>query len=129
MPATRPRPDLEAHQHAMRAPFADVAGELRELLGARLAAYLGGVSETRAVRQWGEGDRAPGEQTQQRLRVGLQVALMLEQSDGPEVTQAWFQGLNPQLEDRSPARVLRDGDLQEAGPAVIAAARAFLVGG
>jgi hypothetical protein len=129
MPATRPRPDLEAHQHAMRVPFSDVAGELRELLGARLAAYLGGVSETRAVRQWAEGERAPGEQTQQRLRVGLQVALMLNQSDGPEVTQAWFQGLNPQLEDRSPARLLRDGDLQEAGPAVIAAARAFLVGG
>jgi hypothetical protein len=76
-----------------------------------------------------EGERAPGEQTQQRLRVGLQVALMLNQSDGPEVTQAWFQGLNPQLEDRSPARLLRDGDLQEAGPAVIAAACAFLVGG
>jgi hypothetical protein len=129
MPATRPRPDLEAHQHAMRAPFTNVADELRELLGARLAAYLGGVSETRAVRQWAEGERAPGEQTQQRLRVGLQVALMLNQSDGPEVTQAWFQGLNPQLEDRSPARLLRDGDLHEAGPAVIAAARAFLVGG
>ena len=54
MPATRPRPDLEAHQHAMRVPFRDVAGELRELLGARLAAYLGGVSETHAVRQWAD---------------------------------------------------------------------------
>jgi hypothetical protein len=49
MRATRPRPDLEAHQYAMRALFSDVAGELRALLGARLAAYLGGVSETRAV--------------------------------------------------------------------------------
>jgi hypothetical protein len=113
----------------MRAPFSDVAGELRGLLGARLAAYLGGVSETRAVRQWAEGERAPGEQTQQRLRVGLQVALMLNQADGPEVTQSWFQGLNPDLEDRSPARLLRDGDLHEAGPTVIAAARAFLAGG
>jgi hypothetical protein len=129
MPATRSRPDLEAHQHAMRAPFADVAGELRELLGARLAAYLGGVSETRAVRQWARAERAPGEQTQQRLRVALQVALMLDQSDGPEVSQAWFQGLNPELEDRSPARLLRDEDLQEAGPVVIAAARAFRVSG
>ena len=113
----------------MRAPFTDVAGELRELLGARLAAYLGGVSETRAVRQWAEGDRAPGEQTQQRLRVGLQVALMLNQSDGPEVTQAWFQGLNPQLDDRSPARLLREGDVDEVGPLVLAAARAFAVNG
>jgi hypothetical protein len=40
-----------------------------------------------------------------------------------------MQGLNPQLEDRSPARLLREGELQEVGPAVIGAARAFLVGG
>jgi len=34
----------------------------------------------------------------------------------PTVVQAWFQGLNPQLEDRSPARLLREGDLDEVGP-------------
>jgi len=39
-----------------------------------------------------------------------------------------MQGLNPQLDDRSPARLLREGDAQEIGPAVIGAARAFLVG-
>ena len=49
--------------------------------------------------------------------------------DAPRVVQAWFQGLNPHLEDRSPARLLRDGDLDEVGPLVLAAARAFLVGG
>jgi hypothetical protein len=102
---------------------------LRELLGARLTAYIGSVSETRAVRQWAEGQRAPGELAQQRLRIALQVALVLADVDGREVTQAWFQGLNPQLDDRSPARLLRDGEIDEAGPAVIAAARAFLVGG
>jgi hypothetical protein len=129
VPATRPRPDFAAHQRAMRASFQNVAHELRELLGARLTAYIGGVSETRAVRQWAEGQRAPGELVQQRLRVALQVALVLTDVDGREVTQAWFQGLNPQLDDRSPARLLRDGEVDEAGPAVIAAARAFLVGG
>lgn len=113
----------------MRAPFADVARDVRELLGARLAAYLGGVSETRAVREWAEGTRAPGDAIQQRLRIALQVALMLEESDGREVAQAWFQGLNPQLDDRSPARLLREGELEETGPQVLAAARAFLVGG
>jgi hypothetical protein len=45
------------------------------------------------------------------------------------VAQAWFQGLNPQLDDGSPARLLREGDLDEVGPLVVAAARAFLVGG
>jgi hypothetical protein len=45
------------------------------------------------------------------------------------VVQAWFQGLNPHLDDRSPARLLREGDLAEVGPMVLAAARAFQVGG
>ena len=113
----------------MRAPFAEVARDVRELLGARLAAYVGGVRETRAVREWAEGTREPSEPVKQRFRVALQVGLMLEQSDGREITQAWFQGLNPQLDDRSPARLLRDGELEETGPLVLAAARAFLVGG
>lgn len=50
-------------------------------------------------------------------------------ADRPEVARAWFQGLNPQLDDRSPARLLREGDLDETGPAVLGAARAFLAGG
>jgi hypothetical protein len=123
------RPDLAAHERAVRAPFAEVAVELRSILGPRLVAYLGAVKETRAVHEWADGRRTPGEATRQRLRLALQVALVLEASDGAEVTQAWFQGLNPQLDDRSPARLLRDGELDEVGPAVIAAARAFLVGG
>lgn len=129
MPATRPKPDFAAHQRAIRAPFADVARELRELLGARLVAYIGGVRNTRAVREWVEGARAPSEEEQQRLRLALQVALLITQADDKEIAQAWFQGMNPQLEDRSPARLLRDAALDDAGPAVIAAARAFLVGG
>lgn len=129
MPATRPKPDFDAHQRAIRSPFPAVANELRDLLGARLVAYIGGVQNTRAVREWAEGDRSPSGEEQQRLRLALQVALLITAADDNEIAQAWFQGLNPQLDDRSPARMLRDGDFNEAGPAVIAAARAFLVGG
>ncbi len=43
---------------------------LRALLGARLVAYLGGVSETRAVRQWADGERSiRDEDDVQRLRI------------------------------------------------------------
>lgn len=129
MPATRPKPDFEAHQRAVRSPFPTVAKELRDLLGARLVAYIGGVQNTRAVREWAEGGRTPSQEEQQRLRLALQVALLITAADDNEIAQAWFQGINPQLDDRSPARMLRDGTLNEAGPAVIAAARAFLVGG
>ncbi len=129
MPATHPKPDFAAHQRAIRASFSEVAKELRELLGARLVAYIGGVQNTRAVRDWAEGKHTPSEDEQQRLRLALQVALLITEADDYEIAQAWFQGMNPQLDDRSPARMLRDGALDEAGADVIAAARAFLVGG
>jgi hypothetical protein len=64
-----------------------------------------------------------------RLRVALQAAAPIATADSSAVAQAWFQGLNPQLDDRSPARLLREGDLDEVGPEVIGAARAFLAGG
>jgi hypothetical protein len=129
MTITQGRPDFAAHTKAVRASFPEVASELRALLGARLVAYLGSVRETRAVRQWADGDREPSNDVQNRLRVALQVALPLAEVESPQIAQAWFQGLNPQLEDRSPARMLREGELEEVGPAVIAAARAFLIGG
>ena len=123
------RPDYVAHERAIRATFPEVVAQLRSILGAKLCAYLGSVKETRAVNEWADGTRAPSDETQQRLRFALRVALAITDTDGPEVTRAWFQGLNPQLDDRSPARLLREGDLAEVGPAVIAAERAFLIGG
>jgi len=103
---------------------------LRDLLGAKLVAYLGGVRETRAVRQWAEGSRAVQDKTDEyRLRLAYQVAVLIAEKDSPAVVQAWFQGLNPQLEDRSPARLLREGDLDEVGPLVLTAARSFAATG
>lgn len=122
------RPEL-AHVQATRAAFDQVAASMRELLGAKLTAYLGSVGETRAVNQWAAGEREPSEAVQLRLRLALQVGLMIADADGAGVARAWFQGMNPQLDDRSPARLLREGDLDEVGPEVLRAARAFLVGG
>jgi hypothetical protein len=122
------RPEL-AHVQATRAAFDQVAASMRELLGAKLTAYLGSVGESRAANQWAAGEREPSEAVQLRLRLALQVGLMIADADGAGVARAWFQGMNPQLDDRSPARLLREGDLDEVGPEVLRAARAFLVGG
>jgi hypothetical protein len=100
--------------------------QLRDLLGAKLVAYLGGVKETRAVRQWVEGSRQIGDRAiETRLRTAYQAAQLIADRDTPAVVQAWFQGLNPALGDRSPARLLHDGDLEDVGPQVLAAARQF----
>lgn len=123
------RPDYDAHARATRSAFPEVVREVRDILGARLCAYLGSVKETRAVHQWAEGSRAPSAEVQRRLRVALQAAAPIATADSAAVAQVWFQGLNPQLDDRSPLHLLREGDLDEIGPAVIAAARSFLAGG
>lgn len=108
-------------------PPAELVGELRPLLGDRLIAYLGGVKETRAVRGWADGSRqiaAP--ETIDRLRIAYRIARMICERDSPGVVQAWMQGLNPLLDDRAPALLLRDGDIAETGPDVLAAARQFV---
>ena len=127
MTSSSARPDYAAHVRATRSSFPEVVAELREVLGVTLCAYLGSVKETRAVNQWAEGSRKPSEVIQRRFRVALQAALPIADVDSPAVAQAWFQGLDPQLDDRSPLRLLRDGDLDEIGPDVIDAARAFLI--
>lgn len=111
---------------AVRAGQRELVGQLRELLGSRLVAYLAGVSETRAVRQWADGNRSiRDEDDLQRLRVAYQAALVITARDSAQVAQSWFQGLNPQLDDQSPARLLRTGKPDEAGRLVLAAARSF----
>jgi hypothetical protein len=125
-----PRPELACHDEAMRKPFRTIAADLRETLGATLVAYIGRVQETRAVREWADGKRSPGSTaTERRLRLAYGIARCIAERDGKESAQAWFQGLNPLLDDVSPARMLREGDLDVVGPRVITAERRFLAGG
>jgi len=124
------RPDLAFYAQAMRLDTAVLVTGLREVLGARLVAYLGGVRETRAVRKWAEGIRGVQDPAdERRLRLAYQVAGLLSVREPAGVVQAWFQGLNPQLGDRAPVRVLREDDLDDAGPLVLVVARSFAATG
>lgn len=126
MTMTTARPDLAAYNEAVVMDTQELVTALRKLLGAKLVAYIGGVKETRAVRQWAEGTRKIASASDlERLRVAYRAAAVINLKDSTEVVQSWFQGLNPFLDDVSPARVLRDGDINTDGPRVIAAARQF----
>jgi hypothetical protein len=129
MTTTTARGDLQAYNESIRLPSADVVQRLRDILGAKLVAYLGSVQETRAVRQWADGDREPSAEVVTRLRTAYHAAALLRAKDSAAVVQAWFQGMNPRLDDVSPARLLRDGDLEQVGPVILAAARAFAAEG
>lgn len=120
------RADVSAHERAVRLPFPLVIEELINLLGSNLVAYIARVRETRTVREWAAGAGVKRGDVEPRLRVAFRIALFIAEHDDPSVVQSWFQGLNPELDDRSPARLLREGALEEVGPQILAAARGFV---
>lgn len=122
---TTQRPGLRAHEESVRFTPAEIASGLREILGARLVAYLGKVNSTRQVSEWAAGQTTLSADKLDRLRTAYFVAALLREREGPATVQSWFKGLNPQLDDQAPALLLREHPLATAGPAVVAAARAF----
>ena len=126
MSVTTARPGLRGYQDSVRLTLPEVVSDLRDALGAKLVAYLGGVGETRAVRDWADGQRTPSDAAAQRLRTAFQIVALLREREGASTVASWFQGLNPELGDRSPARVLREDAAEMAGAEVLAAARSFV---
>jgi hypothetical protein len=122
-----PRPDLNAHERALRLPASEVVQELTDVIGRKLTAYIGGVKDVRAVDRWIGGSDMYGE-AEQRLRFAFQVVGTLREHDSAKVVQAWLTGVNPELGDRVPLRLLRENDIHEVAPAVLRAARAFIAG-
>jgi hypothetical protein len=122
------RPDLTAHREATATPFPDLVTELAGIIGKKLTAYISGVKDVRALDRWIEG-AAPYKNVEERLRFAFRVVRTLHNHDHASVVQAWLVGLNPELNDRAPIRLLREGDIEKVGPEILSAVRAFVAGG
>jgi len=118
-------PSSEAHERSVSFEMKDVARYLQEALGQKLVAYMAGVSDPKRVGRWANGTQAPRDDPERRLRAAFQIFHLLLAEESAHVIRAWFIGMNPQLEDDSPAEAIRDGRLKEA----LGAARAFVAGG
>jgi hypothetical protein len=103
----------------------DVARYLQEALGQKLVAYMADVSDPKRVGRWAQGAQAPRDEAERRLRAAFQIFHLLFAEESAHVVRAWFIGMNPQLDDDSPAEAIREGRLKEA----LAAAKAFVTGG
>ncbi len=128
---TGARPDLAVYNEILRMEPHQIVGGLVEILGKKITAYLANVKDTRTIDAWMEPGRDAEEARRldfNHLRLALRVARILAARDSNRVVQAWFGGLNPQLGDRNPARLLREGNAED-GEAVLNAARAMLVSG
>jgi len=123
-----PRPDLEAHRDSLMLPMPELLRTLISKIGTKLTTYVAGAHDTRMIEIWIAGEQLPSD-AETRLRFTYQIVMTLTIQDSPAVAQAWLLGVNPELGDRIPIRLLREGKLgQVAGP-VGGAARAFATGG
>ena len=104
---------------------AEVTAHLIETLGPKLTAFIVG-KDVQTVQRWARGpQRPPQPEVERKLRAAFDVSLLIGATDTRHVVRAWFIGMNPQLEDLSPAEALAEGQLRET----MAAARAFVAGG
>ncbi len=112
----------QVYREAMRVSPAEGAAVLRDVLTPRLAAYVTGVDATRTVARWAQGEtpRLRADHAT-RLRTAYEIVRLLERAhESPATIQAWFLGMNPVLDDRSPARALHEGDHAGARAAAVA---------
>ncbi|MFY9673204.1 MAG: DUF2384 domain-containing protein [Terriglobales bacterium] len=122
------RPGLEAHRESLTLTFPDLVSRLSSSIGRKLTAYVAGVKDVRALDRWVAGADPYGD-AEPRLRLTFQVVRTLLDHDSPQIVQAWLMGVNPELGDRVPLRVLREGEVALVAPEVLAAARSFISGG
>jgi hypothetical protein len=118
-------PTSEAHQKSVVFEVKDVAGYLQEVLGQKLVAHMARIADPKRVDRWAQGTQAPRDEAERRLRAAFQIFHLIFAEDSAHVARAWFIGMNPQLNDDSPAEAIREGRLKDA----LAAARAFVSGG
>ena len=121
-------PSVQEHlsAEAVRLPITEIASFLREHLGQRKTAYIGGVNDPKMVARWIAGHSTPRDYAQRRLREGYQAARLLVSAYGDETAKAWFFGTNDQLDGEAPAYVLRHARSWEELRLIVPAARAFL---
>lgn len=116
----------EAHRETVEASVADVAAFLQDALGQKLVAYMAGVDDPKTIGRWASEKRRPQDlEAERKLRDTYQVFKLLLTKESPYTVRAWFVGLNPQLDDESPATAISEGRTKD----VLVAAKAFLAGG
>src|SRR5690554_1551871 len=59
---------------------------------------------------WASGAVQPAAVQERTLRDVYRVFRIVSGADSPEVARAWFMGMNPNLDDRSPAEAIAEGD-------------------
>jgi len=123
-----PRPDLEAHRNSLMLPMPELLSTLVAKIGKKLTTYVARGHSTGVIEAWMAGEPLTSD-AEKRLRLTYQIAMTLTINDSPAAAQAWLIGVNPELGDRVPIRLLRKGKLDQVSGPIVGAARTFVSGG
>ncbi len=114
-----------AHREATVTAIGDIANILQDALGQKMVAFMVGNKDPKTIGRWASGQTAPDSDDSTLLRNAFQVFALLQTRESKQTIKAWFAGMNPQLNDSSPAEALAEGRKTE----VMLAARAFVASG
>jgi hypothetical protein len=102
-----------------------VVGYLQAQLGSPTTAYLSGADDAGIVDRWAQGDVRPDKLHWNRLRSAYDATRLLVEAYDDQTARSWFLGMNPTLNDESPARALRNSRNSRIWDDVVLAAREF----
>ncbi len=94
-------------------PTTELATWLNEMLGPSLISYIAGLSDKTWALDWARGVSEPDPRALVRLKMTYRVLQMVLASDDADTMRCWFIGMNPRLDDQSPAGALADGKFQQ----------------
>ncbi|MFF4255321.1 XRE family transcriptional regulator [Streptomyces sp. NPDC001663] len=114
----------KVHRLTVQTSVEEIARFLQENLGQRLTAFIAETKDVKQVGRWAKGEHTPRLEAEQRLRAAHQVFQLIQEVEGVHTARAWMIGMNPELDDDSPAEAIAAGRMKDA----VIAARLYVEG-
>jgi hypothetical protein len=118
---------IEIHRAATRASLQDMASVLVHVLGRVLVAGIVGVRNAKTISRWASGDVTSirDRYSEERLLALYQIVILMREYEADDTIRAFMIGMNPTLDDSSPAMTIRNGQFKDA----LGAAKVLITGG
>lgn len=107
---------IELHRKAIKTDLQTMASTLVDVLGRVLVAGIVGVRNPKTVSRWAKGDvtSVRDRYSEERLLALYQVVNFMQEYEGNDTIRQFMIGMNPTLDDSSPAMTVRQGDYEDA---------------
>ncbi len=113
----------KAYTDSMTMEIHLLTAELLKELGPTAIQVMTGTRDRSMPSRWARED-GPKPRTEQQLRLGYRVWVMMRDAETARVAAAWMMGANPQLGEDTPLTAIREGRAGE----VVSAATVFAGG-